>query len=296
MSKISTLSKNITLEQSITLCAIDCLIPQYAAKALERSAHGKDFAQILLFSHKHVSGIHNNIRINKINSIESYNYFLLKDLSNYIQTDYVLIVQWDGFIVNHNIWTNDFLDCDYIGAVWPQYQDRNNVGNGGFSLRSKRLLLALSEIEIPENFTIPEDELICRMLRNKLERDFNIKYATSDLANLFSYEQTKPTFETFGFHGFWNMIEYIDEIEAIEIVNQMPDKYFRGYLMMKTLMSSFYKDYNILMSLIYKKVITQIGEDTFRKTLEMALKFNEKDVEKCFRKSRKMMIHNEISS
>ena len=35
---------------------------------------------------------------------------------------------------------------DYIGAPWPHFRDGHNVGNGGFSLRSRRLLEACREL------------------------------------------------------------------------------------------------------------------------------------------------------
>ena len=53
----------------------------------------------------------------------------------------MLIIQHDGFILNHKAWDNEFLNYDYIGA--PVYWMGNKlieVGNGGFSLRSKKLL------------------------------------------------------------------------------------------------------------------------------------------------------------
>ena len=80
------------------------------------------------------------------------------NLNNYIDSDFVLIIQDDGHIVNPHLWDNEFLNYDYIGAPWPnnkkwknrfsKYDEKvssniirnfnlNNIGNGGFSLRSK---------------------------------------------------------------------------------------------------------------------------------------------------------------
>jgi len=63
--------------------------------------------------------------------------------SRRIDTQFTLVTQWDGYVINAEAWTEEFLDYDYIGARWigdvvkaagspPEY----NVGNGGFSLRS----------------------------------------------------------------------------------------------------------------------------------------------------------------
>ncbi|NDE14269.1 hypothetical protein EBZ80_04990 [bacterium] len=53
----------------------------------------------------------------------------------------ILIYQEDSCIFEDNL--DDFLEWDYIGAPWPESQDDNTtgVGNGGFSLRTKRCML-----------------------------------------------------------------------------------------------------------------------------------------------------------
>src|ERR1700687_3454326 len=44
-------------------------------------------------------------------------------------------------------WREEFLGCDYIGAQWFWHDDAMRVGNGGFSLRSRKLLLALQDLD-----------------------------------------------------------------------------------------------------------------------------------------------------
>jgi len=90
------------------------------------------------------------VKIPPMNSIDDYSYFMVYELDKYINTSHVLIVQEDGYVVNPDKWDNSFLDYDYIGAPWPlpvdsfSYRDRDGniqrVGNGGFSLRTKKLL------------------------------------------------------------------------------------------------------------------------------------------------------------
>ena len=52
-----------------------------------------------------------------------------------ISTPFVLVIQWDGYIVDPSAWANAFRKYDYVGAV---VHDKRGtfVGNGGFSLRS----------------------------------------------------------------------------------------------------------------------------------------------------------------
>ena len=56
----------------------------------------------------------------------------------------MLLIQWDGYVVNPEAWDPAFLGCDYLGAKWYWHDDGMRVGNGGFSLRSRRLLDALA--------------------------------------------------------------------------------------------------------------------------------------------------------
>lgn len=83
---------------------------------------------------------------------QGYQRFMIEELNAYVETGHCLVVQADGFICDPSRWRDQFLGYDYIGAPWPEciadYDgwvvrlDRNRVGNGGFSLRSKKLLEA----------------------------------------------------------------------------------------------------------------------------------------------------------
>lgn len=139
-----------------------------------------------------------------IKSKEDYSNFIMKKLFEYIKTDFVLIVQHDGYVLNYQAWDPDFLKYDYIGASW-WYKDNMNVGNGGFSLRSKKLMEILAtDPHIKELH--PEDHHICRTYRKYLEEKYNIKFAPEELANKFSIESAnspdKKYKGQFGFHGY----------------------------------------------------------------------------------------------
>ena len=73
----------------------------------------------------------------------------------------------------HLLWDPKFLNYDYIGALWPHYKE-NQVGNGGFSLRSKKLLESSRKLieENPDyNLPLIEDDYICREKRLDLEKN-----------------------------------------------------------------------------------------------------------------------------
>ena len=131
-----------------------------------------------------------------IHSLENYCRFIVKDLLIQVQTSHVLVAQWDGYVLNDEAWQNEWLDYDYIGAVWPD----GIIGNGGFSLRSRRLLEALQDKRFEAPF-YPEDEKICRNWRPALESEFGMKFAPPEVASAFSVEGGRYTGQ-FGFHSF----------------------------------------------------------------------------------------------
>src|SRR6185503_19702122 len=129
-------------------------------------------------------------------------------------TSHVLLVQWDGYVINPAAWDPAFLECDYIGAKWFWYEDGMRVGNGGFSLRSRRLLEALQDPAIVRIGA--EDTTIGRSFRPLLEREYGIRFASEALADRFSFEVAYPIGKPFGFHGLYNFCRTVppDEIAA----------------------------------------------------------------------------------
>lgn len=143
----------------------------------------------------------------EINTIEQYSHYIAKELYHCIKTSHILIIQHDGYIINPNEWDDSWLQYDYIGATW-WYHDGMNVGNGGFSLRSRRLMeIVATDPHITQYH--PEDHHICRTYRKYLENTYGIKFAPEDVADKFSYEgymqPHKSLGKQFGFHGKRNM-------------------------------------------------------------------------------------------
>jgi Protein of unknown function (DUF5672) len=134
------------------------------------------------------------VPVDPIDSGEKYNFFVLRELWQQVHTKHVLIVQPDGYVLNAKLWTNQFVQYDYIGAPWFQQKGvpAGTVGNGGFSLRSRNLLEAVSRLA-PSS---PEDACICLTQQG-------FRFAPTSLAARFSYEDGKRR-PTFGFHTPWH--------------------------------------------------------------------------------------------
>ena len=198
----------------VTICSADSAYVDLTARALMRSMEMCEFGDAILFSDTPKTGPFRHITIPRLESIADYSAFCLKGMADHIHTSHVLLVQWDGFVVNPGAWTRAFLKEDYIGAVWRGvFEDSYRVGNGGFSLRSKKLLDTLKQF--PSVPRLWEDQVICRLHRPRLEDDFGIRYATERVADRFSYELDYR--DAFGFHGFANMWRYLDDDEMMDV-------------------------------------------------------------------------------
>ena len=187
----------------IDIVSINCLTPGESIKALDYSCGSFSFKNSFLFTDKKIeSSDHKVIKIKKFEDLDDYSNFILT-LGDYVSSDHVLIVQDDGYIINPNLWKDEFLSYDYIGAPWPttytwrkrwsekRYSNasrnakRNRVGNGGFSLRSKKFLNYASTFDSCNG--IAEDVFLC-LVNYEKALDYDIKFAPFETALKFSYE------------------------------------------------------------------------------------------------------------
>lgn len=157
-----------------------------------------------------------------LDSIDEYNRYMIYELWRHIDTDYALVVQADGYVLSSKKWRPSFLAYDYIGAPWPIREDsyidpfgrHQRVGNGGFSLRSAKLLRVPMTRDIV--FQVNEDDFYKHQNQGLLSEDGNIcvhnrhifeeegcKFAPLAEAIQFSVETRLPERgmkRTFGFH------------------------------------------------------------------------------------------------
>lgn len=211
-----------------TLCLIDTRYHRLSEAAARRCADHCGFEQKLYLSDQpwSVDGFAFH-PVAPLASIHDYNRMMVKELADHIETDHVLIAQYDGFIANPERWSHDFLDYDYIGAPWPQF-DRHNVGNGGFSLRSRRLLTVLRDMDVALDDR-PEDIAICQLWRSRLEQRHGIHFAPTDVARRFSYESGPSTGPSFGFHGLYHLNRYYKGHQAWWLAEQLRPEHLRGW-------------------------------------------------------------------
>jgi hypothetical protein len=172
-----------------------------------------------------------NINVNNYNNLLHSNYFW-----NLFVGEKILIHQEDSIIFKQNV--KDFLEYDYIGAPWklePGTVNSPSFGNGGFSLRSKEMMLEIiSKRDYLRTFFVDDDvKTHCSGVKlDRIPEDFFFsksalilqcyKLPSESIASFFSTENILNK-DSFGGHQFWNedknwtnrMILLMGEIEFL---------------------------------------------------------------------------------
>jgi len=171
-----------------------------------------------------------------------YSKFCVKTLPYLIKTDYYLIQQWDGFIINPNKWSIDFLEYEYIGGG-------NTLQCGGFSLRKTKDMVFIadnSDDSVSDNEF--EDTFYSRFFNDKSENPPPFKYQfkkpyvhVSDPNILESATErfcsfSNPNTSSFGFHfsgsdydylQYYFMINKFKKRELIQIRDYLKKRHIR---------------------------------------------------------------------
>ena len=192
MAKI--LLKGKVASMTISISCIETVRHDEAVKAIESTLKCVNISKIYWFSNRDFPKDKNvgceivNIKIKPFDRTKSFNeaysHLALELIPETIETDYNLIVQYDGYAVNKNAWTNNFLKYDYIGSLvkWFHHYPYKN-GNGGFCLRSKKLYNAMKAIGLKYTFAdLIKYKNFDRLLRSNLFKDkFTGKRLSEDL-------------------------------------------------------------------------------------------------------------------
>jgi predicted O-linked N-acetylglucosamine transferase (SPINDLY family) len=227
--------------QNITLVTISSVEIELTLLSLVISNLNANFNRVLFFTSEEIDQSYLElfpqleiIKIHPIKNLVEYSRFIIKELNSFIETEFCLVTQGDGFIINPQLWSEEFLNYDYIGAPWRNQShlvnsqgqtvdildlNKNRVGNGGFSLRSKKLLEVCSKLDFDHTKTssLSEDLIICQYFYEWF-KDQGIKFAPLEVAIKFSFEQTIEEIEnfswenTFGFHGKPHVISVLNKL------------------------------------------------------------------------------------
>ncbi len=203
---------------NVTLVAMTSVNIYETVRAMCYSMREIEFGDAVLVTDKKPWFLPKSIRYShtsKLDSIDKFNYKMVYELKDHINTDFCLVVHADGFVIHPELWRDEFLDYDYIGSPFPMptndyaYRDRkgeiSRVGNS-VSIRSKRLLEYPSEhnLKWEKGFDdyYNEDIFLCCLAKNEME-EHGLRWAPLEVAVLFGREHMIPEnkgIEPFVFH------------------------------------------------------------------------------------------------
>lgn len=209
----------------VTLVTIETMYHDLAKRSMEETLSRVPFKHALVFSDQDFLPGAKHVKIEHGNML-SYCNLLLKGMLEHVETPYIIFQQWDAMVHNGSRWRDYFLLNDYIGATWPWRPHGQNVGNGGFSLRSRRLLEALQapHIQLDPNgeHGVQEDNYIAILHRPWLESQ-GMVFALAPVANQFSIELAPEGFEAMAHHGFWNIVQFMPRDTVEYFIQRAPE-------------------------------------------------------------------------
>lgn len=220
---------------NVTLLGIDCINVERLQAAMDASQQDIEFGAVKLLTSLPTQDSR-LVTIPHIDSIEDFSRFCIEDLHEYVDTEYVLLVQYDGFVLSAARWNPEFLSHDYIGGpidttTWKEWKSdipkpQYFVGNGGFCLRSKKFLEISAKLvnEGKIKNMHPEDIALCVWYKDLLEKE-GLTFAHVELAMKFSVQSDYGEYEKpFGFHGLYgeNLDTLNEEHPEFTMQNFMP--------------------------------------------------------------------------
>lgn len=222
-------SSSLLALPGVTLICVDNRTPHLALQALRHCMAQVEFGEVVLFTRPELlEEVPAGIRIEPVHitSVPEYSEFVLRGLLPHVHTSHCLLVQWDGYVLDARQWRPEWLHLDYLGAPFKRRSGELCVGNGGFSLRSRRLLEALQDPALTLGH--PEDVSICCDNRARLEQVHGIRFASVEEAQRFAFERVGSKEGTFGFHGLFNMHRVMAESALGALLHALPDNLAKG--------------------------------------------------------------------
>lgn len=208
--------------KNVTLVCVTSVKIEENVKALTKSMDGINYGSVKFISDVCPDNLPNNVEYVKCDklSYDGFSEYTFLKLWKDIETTHCLLVHHDGFVVRPDLWSDEFLNFDYVAAPWPysetsyitDYSEHVDVGNGGFCLRTKRMLELPTQLglklEHRQGF-YNDDGNFC-VYHRKTFLENGIRYAPKEIAAKFSTEIAIPGLsqESFGFHSFVHHPEF----------------------------------------------------------------------------------------
>lgn len=213
----------------VTLVCVQPRVPALGLATLRHCMRDIRFAQVLLFTdpmaiRERPDGI--EVKGLRLDSPQAHADFMLRGLVHYLQTSHLLLVQWNGFVLDAKQWDPAFQLYDHVSAPVDPGASARGARASSFSLRSRRLLQAMQDPAMV--IRPPEDHCLLHLNRQRLEQVHDVRFAPSELARRFSFDHLRPDGPTLGFQGLHNLPRVLQPDAMRRLVRSLPDELVAG--------------------------------------------------------------------
>lgn len=233
--------------------------------ALEKTIQSVPYDEILVFSDRELilSKEYKFVKIKNPFGLHDYMVLASYEMNSHIDTDHVLLIQYDGFAAQKDNWRSEFLEYDYVGPLINPFhppvlhrlihfknlakddlrkqfekilEEKKWIGGGGgFSLRSKKYLQKISEND-GKNFPIGLffgdnqkyfwscDDVILHYFEEEKIKKAELKIAPVGTSLNFAAEIATSFNFSLGFHGWQNSPLFLSENELIFFMENFKSK------------------------------------------------------------------------
>jgi hypothetical protein len=198
----------MTPSSSVSLVILETRYHGLATMALQHWTRRINFKEVLVFSDKNLLPGSKWVPIAPLTDVNrDYGDIMVRGMWPFLNSDYMILINWDTPLRDSNLWSEDFFDYDYIGSMWPwQAPHNDNPDHCGISWRSKRLLEAMRYPSV-ESVTDSVPYHVSHQMEQVMRNKFQIRMSEQDMNRRFVLElDQNDTGNSFAVRGLWNII------------------------------------------------------------------------------------------
>ncbi len=265
----------MTPSSSVSLVILETRYHGLATMALQHWTRRINFKEVLVFSDKNLLPGSKWVPIKPLTDInKDYGDIMVRGMWPFLNSEYMILINWDTLLRDQNLWSAEFFQYDYIGSMWPwQAPHNDNPDHCGISWRSERLLQAMRYPAV-ESVTDAVPYHISHQIEQMMRTKFQIRMAEQDMNRRFVHEISgSDPGNAFSVRGLWNIIKVfsrdVSEGYILDAPVEMWDDLNGAHELIAALVNRNYIDLiqyhakNIKASANYSALINWLQQETF---------------------------------
>lgn len=198
----------MTPSSSVSLAILETRYHGLATMTLQQWTRRINFKEVLVFSDKNLLPGAKWIPITPLSDINrDYGDIMVRGMWPFLNSEYMILINWDTLLRDQNSWSADFFDYDYIGSMWPwQAPHNDNPDHCGISWRSQRLLQAMRYPAV-ESVSDAVPYHVSHQIEQMMRTKFQIRISDQEMDRRFVNEgRDLDRNDSFAVRGLWNIV------------------------------------------------------------------------------------------